>query len=59
LTDGGNNKAPSYSPDGQWIAFASQFYSEDNNIVIMRVDGTDWRQVTFDARPDWQPRWGP
>lgn len=58
LTDGGNNKAPAYSPDGAWITFASNIEG-DNEIFIMRVDGTDWRQVTFNALADWQPRWGP
>ena len=60
LTDGGNNKAPAFSPDGQWLTFASQLDADgDNEIFIMRVDGTDLRQLTFNQRPDWQPRWGP
>ena len=58
LTDGGNNKAPSFSPDGQWIAFASNLYG-DNDVFIMRVDGTGWRQLTSQTEADWQPRWGP
>jgi tol-pal system beta propeller repeat protein TolB len=58
LTDGGNNKAPSFSPDGAWIAFASNL-TGDNDIFIMQVDGSDPRQLTDNDRPDWQPRWGP
>ncbi|HOA23018.1 MAG TPA: DPP IV N-terminal domain-containing protein [Aggregatilineales bacterium] len=58
LTEGGNNKAPSFSPDGQWIAFASNLRG-DNNVFIMRVDGSDWRQLTTQPSADWQPRWGP
>ena len=58
LTEGGNNKAPSFSPDGQWIAFASTLRG-DNNVFIMRVDGSDWRQLTTQPSADWQPRWGP
>lgn len=59
LTDGGNNWAPSYSPDGQWIVFNSMRASKDNaNIFIMRPDGSDVRQLTKDTEPDWQPRWG-
>lgn len=57
LTFGGNNKAPSFSPDGLWIAFASNLYG-DNDIFIMRIDGTDLRQLTFGDGADWQPRWG-
>src|SRR5690606_23476479 len=57
--DGGrHNKAPSFSPDGQWIAFASNLRG-DNNVFIMRVDGSDWRQLTTQPSADWQPRWGP
>jgi TolB protein len=58
LTDGGNNAAPSWSPDGRWIVFNSMRASENANIFIMRPDGSDVRQLTTDAEPDWQPRWG-
>ena len=60
LTDGGNNWAPSYSPDGKWIVFNSMRATPENaNIFIMRADGSDVRQLTQDIEPDWQPRWGP
>lgn len=58
LTDGGNNAAPSWSPDGRWIVFNSMRASENANIFIMRPDGSDVRQLTDDAEPNWQPRWG-
>ncbi len=58
LTDGGNNKGPSFSPDGQWITYASNS-GGDNEIYIMRIDGSDRRQITFNDYADWQPRWGP
>jgi Tol biopolymer transport system component len=58
LTNGGNNKAPSFSPDGQWIAYASNA-SGKNQIFIIRVDGGEVRQLTFDDHTNWQPRWGP
>lgn len=58
LTDGGNNAAPSYSPDGQWIVFNSMRAGDNANIFIMRPDGSDVRQLTNDTEPDWQPRWG-
>jgi Tol biopolymer transport system component len=58
LTNGGNNKAPSFSPDSQWVTFASQL-DGDNEIWIMRLDGSGLTQLTFNSYADWQPRWGP
>jgi TolB protein len=58
LTDGGNNAAPAYSPDGRWIVFNSQRENDTANIYIMRPDGSDIRPLTHDKEPDWQPRWG-
>jgi len=58
LTEGGDNLAPCFSPDGQWIAFTT--YRDGNNeIYIMRPDGTQVTRLTNNSRPDWQPRWGP
>jgi Tol biopolymer transport system component len=57
LTNGGNNKAPGFSPDGIWVTFASQM-DGDNEVFIMKLDGTEIYQLTFNRRADWQPRWG-
>ena len=59
LTNGGNNAASSYSPDGQWIAFNSLRNNNQADIFIMRPDGTGLRQVTDNPEPDWQPQWEP
>jgi len=59
LTNGGNNAACSYSPDGQWIAFNSLRNDDQADIFIMRADGSDLRQITNDPEPDWQPQWEP
>jgi TolB protein len=63
ITDGGNNLAPSFSPDGEWIAFTSyrDNYEDENGceIYIMRADGSDVRRLTANDYCDWQPRWGP
>ncbi len=50
---------PTYSPDGEWIAFTSD-RSGGDNIWIMRRDGTDLRQVTKETfrllnSPAWSP----
>lgn len=59
LTDGGNNAAASYSPDGQWIAFNSLRNNDQADLFIMRADGSDLRQITDNPEPDWQPQWEP
>jgi TolB protein len=59
LTNGGNNAASSFSPDGQWIAFNSLRNNDQADIFIMRPDGSDLRQVTNNPEPDWQPQWEP
>ncbi|HEY5731225.1 MAG TPA: hypothetical protein VIS72_14320 [Anaerolineales bacterium] len=59
LTDGGNNAACSYSPDGQWIAFNSLRYDDQADLFVMRADGSSMRQITDNPEPDWQPQWEP
>ena len=56
LTNGGNNAAPAFSPDGRWVVFNSQ-RNGNADIFVMHPDGTGVRQVTSDPEPDWQPRW--
>ena len=59
LTNGGNNASAVFSPDGHWIAFISLRNNDQADIFIMRPDGSDMRQVTTNAEPDWQPQWEP
>jgi len=59
LTDGGNNAAATYSPDGKYIAFNSLRNDDQADIYIMNADGTEERQLTDDPEPDWGPVWEP
>jgi serine/threonine protein kinase/Tol biopolymer transport system component len=45
------------SPDGRWITFDTSFPQED--LFIVRPDGTGQRQLTDDAARDRLPRWSP
>jgi len=59
---GGNSQGPTFSPDGQWVAFTSYFDRYEVHgceIYIMHVDGTDLRRLTDNEYCDYQPRWGP
>jgi TolB protein len=60
---GGNSQGPSFSLDGQWVAFTAYFdkYGDDHGceIYIIRTDGTDLRRLTNNGYCDYQPRWGP
>ncbi len=63
ITDGGNNLAPNFSLDGQWITFTSyrDHFGDDNGceMYIMRIDGSEPRRLTSNDYCDWQPNWGP
>ncbi|MDA2939056.1 serine/threonine-protein kinase [Acidobacteria bacterium AH-259-A15] len=45
------------SPDGEWLAFTSSGKQED--VFIIRSDGTGQRQLTDDPYRDRIPRWSP
>ena len=50
---------PRFSPDGKWIAFLSD-RDGNENIWIMRVDGSDAKQVSKDATGEFaSPSWSP
>ena len=53
-----NDMDPSWSPDGQLIAFASD-RNGNADIFIMKKDGSDVRQLTFDTMDERIPRWSP
>jgi Tol biopolymer transport system component len=51
------NGSPCVSPDGEWLTFNSWGQQED--IFVIRVDGTGLRQLTDDTHKDRIPRWSP
>jgi Tol biopolymer transport system component len=48
---------PDLSPDGRWLAFGSWGRQED--IFVVRTDGSGLRQLTDDVHRDRGPRWSP
>jgi Tol biopolymer transport system component len=48
---------PDASPDGTWIAFTSAGKQED--IAVVRLDGSEMRKLTDDVYKDRCPRWSP
>jgi Tol biopolymer transport system component len=53
-----NDTDPAWSPDGQYIAFASD-RGAGYDIYIMRKDGSDVRRLTSNAIDGRHPRWSP
>jgi Tol biopolymer transport system component len=49
---------PVVSPDGEWVAFQSVEGNQED-IFVIRQDGTDRRQLTDDLYKDRAPRWSP
>ena len=58
LTRTGADHSPSWSPDGQLLAFASARDGNDE-IYVMRADGTGPRRLTTNPEPDSSPSWSP
>ncbi len=48
---------PDLSPDGKWLTFYS--IGEQEDIYVVRSDGSELRQLTDDAFADRGPRWSP
>jgi TolB protein len=55
----GSNEQPTWSPDGQWIAFQSDRVGRKWQVFRMRADGSDLLQLTFESEnkePDWSKK---
>ena len=60
LTSGENNVqefAPTWSPDGEWIAFTTWDDDEGGHLWRVRANGSQLRQVTTDAGEYVHPSW--
>ncbi|MHB2026564.1 MAG: hypothetical protein ACYCPQ_07990 [Elusimicrobiota bacterium] len=52
--------SPSWSPDGQWIAFSGRANASDNlDIFLVDVTGTQVRRLTSGAGANENPAWSP
>ncbi|HIG57309.1 MAG TPA: hypothetical protein EYQ18_25605 [Candidatus Handelsmanbacteria bacterium] len=60
LTHGLRARYPTYSPDGEWIAFVKN-KGTNNNLGMMRADGSDLRYLTDfqDGAQVYTPRFSP
>jgi Tol biopolymer transport system component len=50
---------PEYSPDGKWIYFNTEAFSEHAQIARMRDDGSEQQRLTFTDTVDWFPHISP
>jgi Tol biopolymer transport system component len=56
--DRGQDSDPAWSPDGEWLAYVSDRDGNDE-IYIIKTDGTDLRQLTDNGAQNWSPAWQP
>ena len=50
---------PSWSPDGQRIAFSSADENGSYDIYVVNADGSDLQRITDDPERDYSPSWSP
>lgn len=55
----GSKGEPDLSPDGQWLVFTTAEDRSPVNLVVMRSDGSEGRQITRAQGDNYSPRWSP
>lgn len=58
VSDGGREEAPSFSPNGKWVMYASRFGGRDA-LVASSVDGRVRQQLAALSVDMREPAWGP
>lgn len=50
-----------WSPDGEWVVYrdSTRGINEDDEIFVVRDDGSEGRNITNDPANDWGPDWSP
>jgi Tol biopolymer transport system component len=59
LIEGRNAIWPDASPDGEWVVFYEGLGQQQEDIAIIRPDGTGYRKLTNDSFVDRHPHWSP
>jgi TolB protein len=61
LTFEGDNKSPSWSPDGRYIVFSSSGRkgSRGSSLYTMRADGGGIKKISTGPGSDRSPAWSP
>ena len=50
---------PDLSPDGEWIVAMTGTGEAQEDVIVVRTDGTGLRKLTDDRHRDREPRWSP
>jgi TolB protein len=58
LTEGGQEEAPSFSPNGQWIMYSTRARGRET-LMAASVDGRIKQRLTSSAGDIREPSWGP
>jgi Tol biopolymer transport system component len=59
ISDKGPNEGPSWSPDGQWIAFETWRDAANHDIYIMTGNGGQPTRITSHTAREFHPAWRP
>lgn len=49
--------SPEISPDGEWLVFVATDEANQEDVFVMRADGSERRRLTDDVHKDRTPRW--